>query len=187
MHLPSAGCQANLVKVSLSLSLSLLLPLPLLLFTLSSLQSLQSLGLTHVLNMYLTGVGAASPQSMQGLSRFQYEAAWRCAVWEDQNSRSTHHHCFSAIWKYETHFEIVAVYFQVLYHTILPIALSARWPCLAATLATTVISVTLCWLSETGKRLCLPPHSHLQGESNTERLVEIVDTSIHSAYHMTVT
>ena len=98
MHLPSAGCQANLVKVSLSLSSVTSPPSS---FTLSSLQSLQSLGLTHVLNMYLTGVGAASPQSMQGLSRFQYEAAWRCAVWEDQSSRLTHHHHFSAILKYE--------------------------------------------------------------------------------------
>lgn len=37
--------------------------------------------------MYLTGVGVTSPQSMQGLSRFQYEAAWRCSIWEDQNIR----------------------------------------------------------------------------------------------------
>ena len=30
----------------------------------------------------------ASPQSMLGLSRFQYEAAWRCSLWEDQHIRS---------------------------------------------------------------------------------------------------
>ena len=57
------------------------------LYTMFFSQSLQSLGLTHVLNMYLTGVGVTSPQSMQGLSRFQYEAAWRCAIWDDQNIR----------------------------------------------------------------------------------------------------
>ena len=57
-------------------------------YSVFSFQSLQSLGLTHVLNMYLTGVGVASPQSMQGLSRFQYEAAWRCATWEDHSTRS---------------------------------------------------------------------------------------------------
>ena len=45
-------------------------------------QSLQNLGLTHVLHMYLKGMGLTNPQQMKEVSEYQYEAAWRCSIWE---------------------------------------------------------------------------------------------------------
>ena len=84
MHLPNPSCQSNLVGVSFPPFFTKFSDTYI---RTSLFQSLHNLGLSHVLNMYLTGVGVASPQSMLGLSRFQYEAAWRCSLWEDQHVR----------------------------------------------------------------------------------------------------
>lgn len=50
-----------------------------------SFQSLRQLGLYHVLNMYLCGVEGVRGDSVrgEGLTEYQYEAAWRCGQWEE--------------------------------------------------------------------------------------------------------
>ena len=46
---------------------------------------MRQLGLYHVLNMYLGGVEGVRGDSVrgEGLTEYQYEAAWRCGQWEE--------------------------------------------------------------------------------------------------------
>ena len=46
-------------------------------------QSLHNLGLTHVLHMYLRGGIVEDQQCTGEMAEYQYEAAWRCSIWEN--------------------------------------------------------------------------------------------------------
>ena len=62
----------EVLKCTLSLSLS---------------QSLHNLGLTHVLHVYLRGGGMEDQQCTGEMAEYQYEAAWRCSMWENMEAR----------------------------------------------------------------------------------------------------
>ena len=50
-------------------------------------QSLHNLGLTHVLRMYICGGTMEDQQCTGEMAEYQYEAAWRCSMWENMETR----------------------------------------------------------------------------------------------------
>ena len=102
MLLPGASHEGNLVTVRISSSCVACLPFTVLSLPSPSplppslppsfppsppLQSLQNLGLTHVLHTYLRGLGSSEPERLARLAECQYEAAWRTSLWEGQGGR----------------------------------------------------------------------------------------------------
>ena len=53
--------------------------------TLSLSQSLHNLGLTH--ELCLRGGSMEDQQSTGEMAEYQYEAAWRCSMWENMEER----------------------------------------------------------------------------------------------------
>ena len=55
--------------------------------SLSLYQSLHNLGLTHVLRMYICGGTMEDQQCTGEMAEYRYEAAWRCSMWENMETR----------------------------------------------------------------------------------------------------